>query len=176
MQRIITQLYGRFVDVVAAGRKNVLSRAEVLKLADGRIYTADQALETKLVDRIGYMEDAIGGVKKSLGVAEARVVGGSALRAGRLVAVRTMASNARLDWIWFISMPGCGTCPVVDEPGLRTEPELARPADFHVRGKRQGRQQRDWRTGEYDGLLHSGFSREELVRERNAGMVAASTQ
>lgn len=75
MQRIINHLYNRFVDVVAAGRKDVLSRAEILKLADGRIYTADQALEAKLIDRIGYMEDAIAGMKKSLNVPDASVVG-----------------------------------------------------------------------------------------------------
>ncbi len=74
MQRIISQLYNRFVDVVAAGRKNVLTRKEIVKLADGRIYTADQALELKLIDRIGYLEDSIEGVKKSLQKTEARVI------------------------------------------------------------------------------------------------------
>jgi protease-4 len=74
MQNIINQMYNRFVDVVAAGRKGVLSRAEILKLADGRIYTADQALGAKLVDRIGYIEDAVTGIKKTLNVSKAKVI------------------------------------------------------------------------------------------------------
>lgn len=74
MQRIIMQLYARFVDVVASGRKGVLNRSEILKLADGRIYTADQALEVKLIDRIGYLDDAIAATKKSLNLSEAAVV------------------------------------------------------------------------------------------------------
>jgi len=74
MQRIIMQLYSRFVDVVASGRKGVLNRSEILKLADGRIYTADQALEAKLIDRIGYLDDAIAATKKSLNVSEAAVI------------------------------------------------------------------------------------------------------
>ena len=73
LQEIIDQLYGRFVDLVAAGRKD-LDRAAVSKLADGRIYTAQQALDHKLVDRIGYLDEAIEGVKSKLKVSEASVV------------------------------------------------------------------------------------------------------
>ena len=73
LQEIIDQLYGRFVDLVTAGRKG-LDRPEVAKLADGRIYTAQQALDQKLVDRIGYLDEAIEGVKSRLKVSEASVV------------------------------------------------------------------------------------------------------
>jgi protease-4 len=73
LQQIIDQLYGRFVDVVASGRKGI-DRAEVVRLADGRIYTAQQALENKLVDRVGYLEDAIEGVKSSLKLSKASVI------------------------------------------------------------------------------------------------------
>jgi protease-4 len=74
MQKIIDQLYGRFIDVAAAGRKNALSREELLKLADGRVYTADQALEAKLIDHIGYFEDLLDKMKKTLNVSEAKVI------------------------------------------------------------------------------------------------------
>ena len=74
MQHIIDRFYNRFIDAVAAGRKAVLSRAEILKLADGRVYTADQALEAKLVDRIGYLDDAIGATKNALKVSQASVI------------------------------------------------------------------------------------------------------
>ena len=73
LQQIIDQLYGRFVDVVASGRKGI-DRPEVVRLADGRIYTARQALENKLVDRVGYLDDAIEGVKSSLQLSKASVV------------------------------------------------------------------------------------------------------
>jgi protease-4 len=73
LQEIIDQLQGRFLEVVAAGRKD-LNRPEVLRLADGRIYTAQQALEYKLVDRVGYLDEAIEGVKSSLQLSKASVV------------------------------------------------------------------------------------------------------
>jgi protease-4 len=73
LQEIIDQLNGRFLDVVAEGRKD-LSRAAVVKLADGRIYTAQQALGHRLVDRVGYLDDAVEGVKSSLGLRRASVV------------------------------------------------------------------------------------------------------
>ena len=63
MQSVIMQLYGRFVDVVAEGRKNFLTREQVKTLADGRIYTADQALQSKLIDKVGYLGDVISSMK-----------------------------------------------------------------------------------------------------------------
>ncbi len=73
LQALIDQLYGRFLDVVSAGRKD-LDRAAVTRLADGRIYTAQQAFEHKLIDRVGYLDDAIEGVKSSLHLTKASVV------------------------------------------------------------------------------------------------------
>ncbi len=74
MQTIINQLYGRFVDVIEKGRHGILNRKEIEKLADGRIYTADQALNAKLIDRIGYMDDAIAQIKKDLKLEQARII------------------------------------------------------------------------------------------------------
>lgn len=74
MQSVIMQLYGRFVDVVAEGRKNFLTKDQVKKLADGRIYTADQALQNKLIDKVGYLGDAISSMKSSLKLDQAKVV------------------------------------------------------------------------------------------------------
>ncbi|MBC7962952.1 MAG: signal peptide peptidase SppA [Steroidobacteraceae bacterium] len=73
-QGIIDQFYGRFLDIVVARKGNRLSRDELRKLADGRIYTADQALEGKLVDRIGYLDDVIASIRKLAGDDRARVV------------------------------------------------------------------------------------------------------
>ncbi|HEX8960168.1 MAG TPA: signal peptide peptidase SppA [Geobacteraceae bacterium] len=74
VQAIIDQLYERFLDVVAARPHNTLSREELRPLADGRIYTAPQALAAKLIDKTEYLDDAIADMKKELGVEKARVV------------------------------------------------------------------------------------------------------
>ena len=74
MQTIINQLHQRFVDVVVQGRKGVLTREEIAKLADGRIYTAEQALSSKLIDRIGYMDNAVAQIKKDLKLEQARLI------------------------------------------------------------------------------------------------------
>lgn len=72
-QGVIDQLYERFLEVVVAGRKN-LNLDQVRKLADGRIYTAQQAAKAGLVDQIGYLEDAIAVAKREAGLKEARIV------------------------------------------------------------------------------------------------------
>lgn len=54
---IVQDSFNWFVDIVAERRK--LPRDEALRLADGRIYTGNQALEQKLVDEIGGEEAAI---------------------------------------------------------------------------------------------------------------------
>ena len=73
-QEIIDQLHARFLDVIMARPGNRLSLDELRRLADGRIYTAGQALEGKLIDRIGYLDDVIATVRKKAGDDSARVV------------------------------------------------------------------------------------------------------
>lgn len=73
MQGIIDSFHQRFVNVIADGRKN-LTYQEIVSLADGRIFTADQALEAKLIDRIGYMDDAIERIKFLLGIKTATII------------------------------------------------------------------------------------------------------
>ena len=58
-------MYERFLQVVAAGRRN-LDPDRIRKAADGRVYTAQQALEAGLVDQIGYLEESIAVAKKKL--------------------------------------------------------------------------------------------------------------
>lgn len=74
IQEVINRLYGRFLDVVEARPGNTLSRTELMKLADGRIYTADQALKAKLIDRIGYLDDVVAALEKARGIATARII------------------------------------------------------------------------------------------------------
>lgn len=74
LQTIIDGLYERFLDQIIAGRPKAFSRDDLRKIADGRVYTAGQALDLKLVDSIGYLDDAIEWAKEKAGVKEARVV------------------------------------------------------------------------------------------------------
>ncbi len=73
-QEIIDQLQGRFLDVIMARPGNRLSRGELGMLADGRVFTAGQALEGKLIDRVGYLDDVIDSVRKLAADDTARVV------------------------------------------------------------------------------------------------------
>ena len=63
-----------FVNVVAKGRESVLSLEEVKELADGSIFGAQEALEKKLIDDIGYLDDAINMAKSIAGINEAQVI------------------------------------------------------------------------------------------------------
>lgn len=56
-QGLIDNIHAQFIEDVARGRK--LDPAAVRALADGRIFTGQQALEAKLVDELGNLEDAL---------------------------------------------------------------------------------------------------------------------
>jgi protease-4 len=73
-QSIIDELYGNFLDVVLAKRKDVLSMQELRKIADGRVYTANQALQLKLIDGVGYFDDALGRALSLASIKAASVV------------------------------------------------------------------------------------------------------
>ncbi len=71
--KLITPAYERFVQIVADGREE-LGLDEVRRLADGSIYGASEALEEKLIDKIGYLDEAIEEIKSLAGIKEAYVV------------------------------------------------------------------------------------------------------
>ncbi len=66
LQEYIDSIFRQFVKAVADGRK--LPESEVLKIADGRVLTGEQALKLKLIDGIGNMEDAIDMAAKKAGI------------------------------------------------------------------------------------------------------------
>jgi protease-4 len=74
MQGIIDIFHERFVTVVYEGRNQQLTKEEIEKLADGRIFTAGQALDVKLVDRVGYLDDALEEMKASLELKDAKLI------------------------------------------------------------------------------------------------------
>ena len=63
---MVDDIYSQFVAVVAEGRK--MDETEVRRLADGRIYTGNQAKQLGLVDELGNMYDAIDGAAKLAGI------------------------------------------------------------------------------------------------------------
>ena len=65
LQDTVDELHERFMSLVAFHRD--LPMETVRKLADGRIYTANQAQELGLVDEIGYLKDAEEAVCSLLG-------------------------------------------------------------------------------------------------------------
>lgn len=73
----------RFLDRVTR-RRPELTDADRRTLADGRVVAASRALKLHLVDRLGYIEDALGEAEHLAGVADAEVVlysrGGSPAR------------------------------------------------------------------------------------------------
>ena len=56
-QRYVDDAYEQFVEVVATERE--LEKSEVLKLADGRVFTGQQALEMGLIDLTGTYQEAL---------------------------------------------------------------------------------------------------------------------
>lgn len=96
LQSIVDEAYDGFVSVIVAGRG--LSEERVRTIADGRIYTGNQALELGLIDELGNLDAAIDGAKELAGLESALVVRygrSSSLRA--LLASQLAASQAPAD-------------------------------------------------------------------------------
>ena len=73
-EKVMTPAYERFVDIVVEGRKAALDPNEVRQLADGGIFGAKEAVDEKLIDDIGYLDEAVDLVKSLAGIKNARVV------------------------------------------------------------------------------------------------------
>jgi protease IV len=66
-QSLIGNMYGQFVSAVASSRK--MKEEDIRKLADGRVYTGQEAKANGLVDELGSYQDAIAAAAKMAGVA-----------------------------------------------------------------------------------------------------------
>ena len=73
LQGVIGEMFQQFVSVVRQGRKDI-SQQRLEALTDGRVFTAKQALEEKLIDRIGYLDDGIKWAKELTDVDKAKIV------------------------------------------------------------------------------------------------------
>ena len=73
--KLISPALARFVEVVEEGRAGSLTSEEVNNIAaDAAIYGAQEALDEKLIDQIGYLDEAIALVKSMAQIDEAKVV------------------------------------------------------------------------------------------------------
>lgn len=67
LQRSVDATYDRFVGLVSAARQ-IPEKELRASIADGRIFDASDALENRLVDAIGYREDAMARLASELGL------------------------------------------------------------------------------------------------------------
>jgi len=59
-ESVIGDMFSRFKEIVCDGRPALQNDPELLaKVTTGRVFLAQEALELKLIDRIGYLEDAV---------------------------------------------------------------------------------------------------------------------
>ncbi len=68
LKGVINDVYDQFVTAVAEGRKGKLTKQEIKRLADGRVYTGRQALKLKLVDQLGNFRRAVDLAAREAGV------------------------------------------------------------------------------------------------------------
>lgn len=71
--KLIMPAFDRFVMLVADGR-TALTEAQVRELSDGSIYNAVEALEKKLIDQIGYLDEAIALAETLADIKNAKVI------------------------------------------------------------------------------------------------------
>ena len=72
LQTMIDNMYERFVGIVQAGRG--IDAEKLTTLADGRIFSADDALKHNLVDEIGYWDDVVARAQEQLGVSSLKII------------------------------------------------------------------------------------------------------
>ncbi len=65
-QGLIDDMHGQFIHAVAQGRK--MKEEDVKAIANGRVWTGEQALQLKLVDQIGDFQACVEDTAKSVGI------------------------------------------------------------------------------------------------------------
>jgi len=73
LEGIIEHHSEQFFEVVKKGRKKI-DEQKMAELSDGRVFTAGQALEHGLIDKVGYLDYGIKWAKEMAGVKKSRVV------------------------------------------------------------------------------------------------------
>ena len=65
-QGLIDDMHGQFIHAVAEGRK--MKEEDVKAIANGRVWTGEQALQLKLIDQIGDFQACVEDTAKSVGI------------------------------------------------------------------------------------------------------------
>jgi len=66
LQSVIESTHGQFIKAVAEGRR--LPEDKVREIADGRIFSGEQAMQHKLIDRLGTLQDAVAEAGRAGGI------------------------------------------------------------------------------------------------------------
>jgi len=69
---LVDEAYARFVEVIATGRD--MSKSDVMKIADGRVYSGRQAKDLGLIDAFGTLEAATAYTQEAVGTPDAQVI------------------------------------------------------------------------------------------------------
>ena len=72
-QGMVNEMFDSFAEIVSTGRNIPLETVKASPIGDARILTAKQALENKLIDEIGYLDDAIDKLESLCGITEPKV-------------------------------------------------------------------------------------------------------
>jgi len=73
LQGITEHLSEQFFEVVRNGRKTI-DEKKMTELSDGRVFTAEQALQQGLIDKVGYLDDGIKWAREIAGIKKTSVV------------------------------------------------------------------------------------------------------
>lgn len=74
LQGLITEMWERFTAVVIEGRTGKMKPEKIRELADGRVFTGEQAKAAGLVDAVGYREDVYKAIREAAKEPEAKIV------------------------------------------------------------------------------------------------------
>jgi protease-4 len=66
LQSLIDNMHGQFIQAVADGRKTKFD--DIKALANGKVWTGEQALSMKLIDQVGDFQAAVDDTAKSVGI------------------------------------------------------------------------------------------------------------
>lgn len=94
LQNVVDELYGRFVELIVQARE--LPAERVRAMADGRVFTAGQAMELGLIDEIGYWEDAVARTAALLDADEVKVFRYEPRRLSLIAMLRGQSASARV--------------------------------------------------------------------------------
>lgn len=108
LRELVEDVYDQFVGAVAENRR--LTRARVVELADGRIFSGQRAVELGLVDRVATLPEAIAVAGRMSGLGERpSVVRPGEKRLGLLDLLGGISESRLAGWIRSFASQGGGT-------------------------------------------------------------------